>query len=115
VQARVYPDCIFFNHIVSINKMGCKQNCACDTDVANSHGCETRTMTKEEWLRVVRVTDQLAFIIDQIRILPENVCSPCYETLMRTQAALIDIADNLLMIDVVNMSKICTSHSEYVQ
>ena len=63
-------------------------------------------MSKQEWTRLVRVIDQLAFIIEQIYDLPENVCSGCYQALVHTQAALIDIEEELLGMDLSHLHKL---------
>ena len=57
-------------------------------------------MSKEEWTRLVRVIDQIAFIIQNIYELPENVCSSCYHALLHAQAVLIDIEGELLSLDI---------------
>ena len=56
-------------------------------------------MTKAEWERLIRVTDQIAFIISNLSGIPENICSGCYQTLTTVQADLLEIMGRLALVD----------------
>lgn len=69
-------------------------------------------MTRQEWSRLIRVADQLAFTASAIGEIPENVCSHCYALLVSVQADLIDIIGQLAAVDVSKMIFISQASTE---